>query len=115
IVDDEDAPVVDRVLQDCWENGQTICVVRAVVQHHNGLDREGLIKAISVVLGHERVGSRIRAAIDNALRTAARRNVVYSEAGGIFIYARNMSDYDPKVLLEQLPKAIGTAWIKRQD
>jgi hypothetical protein len=85
------------------------------------VDRDTAIRLVARQLGFEHVGSRVREAVDNALRTAAHRLLVAADGGLLTLATRNIEEYiapppDRFVRLRKyLAAAMGPGWMEQDD
>ena len=80
-----------------------------------GLDRDEAIRQVAHELGFERAGSRVAQDIDNALRAASQRGVVYSEGGVLYCDCKGIRQYPRDVLKQTLASVIGHTWWNEDD
>lgn len=91
-----------------------MCTIREVLRRStNALDRNNLIRETVHALGFKRTGTRLTAAIDDAVRRAVRRGIAFNERGRFTLQARAMDDYTPEFLKTQLLACIGQRWVER--
>jgi hypothetical protein len=88
--------------------------VVSVIKYKEGLSRDEAIRETAYELGFKRAGPRIREVIDDALRAASRRSVVWSEQGRVYPDYRSIDDYDRERLKDALCSVMGAVWWERE-
>ena len=79
-------------------------------------ERRSLIRELSAILGHQRLGSRIRQELDDAVRTAVRRGILAHEGGGLRLLATSIEGYDRSFLKDQFLASLeGRRWEARDS
>jgi hypothetical protein len=98
------------------EREDLICQVR---QYFGGVvsqSRDVAIKELAISVGYLRTGKRIRESIDNALRTAVRRGILFNKAGELSLATGSVEQYERAFLKDQFLAALeGYAWVERED
>jgi len=93
-----------------------ICRIRHLFGDGEERQRDAVIEALAREVGLQDAGSRIRKAIDHALRIAIGRNILANEHGALRLSARNIEQYERNLLKEQfLASLSGRPWIERDD
>jgi hypothetical protein len=92
-----------------------MAVIREVFSDGSARDRDDAIREISQALGYGRVGSNIRDALDDDLRTAVRRGILQNDRNGLSLLCRNIGEYERDHLVKMLIAAMGTGWWDRPD
>jgi hypothetical protein len=101
---------------DAPEREELMALIRQLFSSSEPRDRATAIRELANGLGYQRVGSRIRETIDNALRTAVRRGILANHGDGLGLAARTIEDYDRDFLKEQFLASLeGRAWKERDD
>jgi len=116
--DTEEAPAESRKIGDV-EPSEAMCAIRDLFESseaREGLDRESAIRAVARALGFARTGKNIHDAIDSFLNAAARRGIVETLGGRLFLVARSIGDYDRSLLKDQFLASLGGyAWAEREE
>jgi SOS-response transcriptional repressor LexA len=98
------------------DRDEMVCVIRQLFTTGGSRDRETGIQELKEALGYQRLGTRIRETLDNALRTAVRRGVVANDGDTISIQTRSIEDYDRDFLKDQFLASLeGRSWKERDD
>jgi hypothetical protein len=93
-----------------------MALIRRFVGESQPIERDAAIKGLTSELGYERVGSRVREILDNAIRTAVRRGILSNEGGDLSVFARSVADYERDLLKEQFLASLqGGAWQDRDE
>ena len=71
------------------------------------LARNILIRDTAHLLGYQRTGPRIAAALNDAVRRAVRRGIAVSEHGKFSLFTRNIGDFERDFLKAQLLACLG--------
>jgi hypothetical protein len=115
---DEDEPndPSGRTPIEALDTDELMALIRRFVGQNQPIDRDAAIRGLASELGYERVGSRVREALDNAIRTAVRRGILGNEGGDLTVFARSVADYERLLLKEQFMASLqGGAWQDRDD
>ncbi|MBL9159172.1 MAG: hypothetical protein JNJ70_16950 [Verrucomicrobiales bacterium] len=91
------------------------CFIRQLFNDGRARDRASALRELARLLGHQRLGPRVRLSLESALRTAVRRGILQNVRGELSLYARSVTDCDAAFLKSQFLAAIGRAWITRQE
>jgi hypothetical protein len=97
------------------EKEQIICVIRDALEASADIERDSLTRDVARRLGFQRAGSRIAEMIDDAIRTAVRRDIAASSSGRIRLYVRHITEYDRDQLKHQFLASLGQTWTDRDD
>jgi len=81
----------------------------------DGMPRDEFITFVAAELGYERTSKQVAKAIDNALRAAAQRGIIYTERGNVFTDCRTIADYPRDLLKKTLLSVVGRAWTTRDE
>ena len=92
-----------------------MAVIRELFSHGGPRNREPALQELAVALGAQRLGSRIRDALDNDLRMAVRRGILENSAGQLTLLCRSISEYTVNHLVATLMAAIGNNWSTRSE
>jgi hypothetical protein len=112
--DDSPGAVADGILD--LEPSELMCRIRAVFSTGGARSREDAIRDFAESLGHKRLGTRIRSAADNALRTAVRRGILDNEKGMLSSGHSSIDDYYRGFLKEQFLASLeGYDWQDRDE
>ena len=87
---------------EAFETDEVMAAFRQAARGRGVTDRDELIKEASVVLGYERLGSRVEEALRGHLRAAIRRKIIGANGLEVSIEAPAMADYDREVLIDTL-------------
>lgn len=90
-------------------------MVREVVCGPEPVARDEAIREIGRRMGAERVGARIREAIESALNTASRRSVIYTDARGLRPLCRTIAQYSRDDLKNVLRAVVGRTWTEEEE
>lgn len=113
---DEPDDSSDRIPIEALDTDELMAIIRRFVGENQPIEREAAIRGLASELGYERVGSRVREALDNGIRTAVRRGVLTNEAGDLSVFARSVADYERDFLKEQFLASLqGGAWQDRAE
>lgn len=102
IVDNSDNDwKVARYLRDWCRLSSSIDIATATLApgSADGMPRNEFITFVAAELGYKRTPKAVAKAIDNALRAAAQRGIIYTEQGSVFTDCRTIADY-PRDLLK---------------
>jgi len=103
---------------DAPDDAAAMCALRAVLADAEGpLTRDALKKEAARRLGHRRLGKRIAASIDDAIRRAVRRGIAQNGREGLQVAVRQIDDYDRRHLEGQLIAALRAqrGWAERSE
>lgn len=81
----------------------------------DGIARDEFIRLVAAELGYERTSKQVAKAIDNALRAASRRRIVFTEAGRVYADCQHIGQYDREDLKKTLLSVIGRTWTDRNE
>ena len=81
----------------------------------DGMPRDEFIRFVAAELGYERTSKQVAKAIDNALRAASRRRIVFTEAGRVYIDCQHIGQYDREDLKKTLLSVVGRTWTNRDE
>jgi SOS-response transcriptional repressor LexA len=110
-----DSPATERVTEPP-ERDEWMCVIRQLFTTGGARDRETAIQQLKESLGYQRLGSRIREMLGNAIRTAVRRGILTNEANALSLRTRSIEDYDRDFLKNQfLASFEGRTWKEREE
>jgi hypothetical protein len=119
---DDDAAVASvsestpkRRLVDEWEIEELLAMVREVVCGPEPIARDQAIHEIAGRMGAERVGSRVREAVESALNTASRRSIIYTDTRGLRPHCRTIGDYSRDDLKNVLRAVVGRTWTDEEE
>jgi hypothetical protein len=90
-----------------------LAVIRKVFGNGSPRERETALHELAEALGYGRVGSRIRALLEDGLRTALRRGILHHERGEFSLLCRSIEGYERDFLKQQFVAAIGRTWTGR--
>jgi hypothetical protein len=112
--DDSPGAVADGLLD--LEPNELMCRIRTLFLAGGARSREAAIRELAESLGHKRLGTRIRKAADNALRTAVRRGILDNENGELTSAQTSINDYYRDFLKEQFLASLeGYDWQDRDE
>jgi predicted helicase len=112
--DDSPGTVADGILE--LEPNELMCRIRAVFSTGGARSREVAIRDLAASFGHKRLGTRIRRAADNALRTAARRGILDNDHGALRASQSSINDYSRDFLKKQFLASLeGYDWQDREE
>jgi hypothetical protein len=112
--DDSPGAVAGGILE--LEPNELMCRIRAVFLTGGARSREDSIRDLAESLAHKRLGSRIRRAADNALRTAARRGIIDNNHGELCASQGSINDYPRDFLKKQFLASLeGYDWQDREE
>jgi len=98
------------------EREELMCRIRQMFSDGKERDRESAIDELARDFGYQRTETRIREELDNAMRTAVRRGIVYSASQAIKIDVRKIEDYDRGILKDLFLASLqGKSWTERED
>jgi len=92
-----------------------LAIIREVFSSGGARDREQAIREVAEALGYRRLGSHIREAVGDHLRTAVRRGIIVNDRGLLESDCRAIHDYPRDLLVEYLLAAMGGGWWERAD
>lgn len=92
-----------------------MATIRDVFSRGGSRHREDALQELATAIGFQRLGSRIREALDNDLRTAVRRGLLRNESGQLSLATRSIGDYTLDQLVAALLTAMGSGWTPRTD
>jgi hypothetical protein len=87
---------------DDFETDEIMARIRQKTRGRGWMDREELLKEVSLTLGFQRLGPRIRETMESHLRTAIKRKILEPDSDQVRIYAASMDQYDLEVLRDTL-------------
>ena len=86
---------------DQIETEDIMAAFRQAARNRGWLDRDELIKEVSLVLGYQRLGPKIDEALRGHLRAAIHRRIIETDGPNLVrAGAVNMADYEPDELVE---------------
>jgi type I restriction enzyme S subunit len=103
------------------DKNELMAVLRAVVGEQGSCDRATAMKLTAHALGSQRVGKVVGAEIDNALRTAVRRSVLFNDGDQLRVNPASLAQMaaeDREFLKTQFLAALsqnGRVWVERDD
>ena len=106
-----------RTSIDDYDRDEVVAAIRTVILRagQGGVDRDKAIQMTASALGFKRTGAKICQEIDNALRAASVRGVVYSDGGRVHADCRTINDYTRDLLKTTLLSAIDQGWWHRDE
>lgn len=81
----------------------------------DGMPRDEFIRFVAAELGYERTSKQVAKAIDNALRAASRRRIVFTEAGRVYVDCQHIGQYDREDLKKTLLGVVGRTWTDHDE
>lgn len=111
----------ERINVEDLHKEDLMSLLREVLQKHGPCDRDTAIQQAAHALGYKRTGSVVTPILDNAIRTASRRRVLFNEAGELRVNRASIADMeaeDRPFMKEQFLAAIsqgGRVWTDRED
>ncbi|MEX0654154.1 MAG: hypothetical protein WD534_10015 [Phycisphaeraceae bacterium] len=81
----------------------------------NGLPRDAFLRSVAVELGYQRTPKPVAKAIDNGLRAASQRGIIYTEHGRVYGDTRHIGHYERDELKRALLRVVGHTWITRDE
>ena len=84
------------------ETDEIMAMFRQVARGYESMEREELLKEVSVRLGYRRFGSRIEEALRGHLRAAIRRKIIGTDGPGVWLLSPRMTSYTRDELVETL-------------
>jgi len=100
---------------DETDRDDVMAIVRDVFEEYEELDRDDAIHEVSHKLGYKRTGSQIRDILSDDIRTAMRRDILYSDNGMYRLGCQSIDDYKRDELIKYLLSAMGRTWWEQQD
>jgi len=97
------------------EREEVLQTIRKVFGSGGSRDKEIALRDIATELGHQRLGSKIRAVLETDLLTAVRRGILENTGGQYRLLARSVEDYDRDLLKDSFLSAIGRTWVERDE
>ena len=82
---------------------------------NDGMPRDAFSRKVAAELGYKRTPASVAKSIDNALRMASRRRIVFTEDGVIYADCCSISDYPRDLLKKALLQAVGRTWTTRDE
>jgi 2,4-dienoyl-CoA reductase-like NADH-dependent reductase (Old Yellow Enzyme family) len=100
---EKSAPTTRAASMEEFETDEVMAAFRQAARNRGWMGREALFKEVSVVLGFQRLGSRVEESLKNHLRAAIRRGIIDAD-GPVFVRigAASMADYTLEELREAL-------------
>jgi len=80
-----------------------------------GMPRDEFIRMVATELGYERTSKNVAKSIDNSLRAASQRGIIYTDQGRVFKDCRSITDYPGDMLKKTLLSVIGRTWTDREE
>ena len=115
-VDEVDGSNSTSIEIDDVDDQEILFQIRAVFDACRAMQREVAVKQLSLALGYERVGQRVKERLDNSIRTAVRRGVLLNDAGQLSVNCRSISDYSKEELKTQFLASLPqSTWKERED
>lgn len=97
------------------DESEIACAVRALFAGGGVLPREQAIRDLAVVLGHRRLGTKIRDRMNGALVMAVRRRILENTGAGLRLATRAIGDYGKDDLQTQFLASLGgRTWTDRE-
>ena len=98
------------------ETEEIMAAFRQAARGRGAMDRDELLKDVSVILGYKRLGPKIVEALRNHLRAAIRRRIIETEGATVRAGTTSMADYDLEELRESFRSVMrkGTSY-ERED
>jgi len=95
---------------------ELLCLIRGCFANGEERERDAAIIELARASGYQRTGSRVREALDDAIRTAVRRGILKNQGGKLRISARSIEHYEREFLKTQFLASLeGTSWTERDD
>jgi hypothetical protein len=109
--------VAERVeYTEAIDGEDLVCLVRQLFSDGADRERDRAIAEMARTLGFDRTGSQIREELDNAIRTAVRRQIIANVGGTLRLWARSVEQYERAFLKEQfLASLVGRQWTERDE
>lgn len=116
--EDDDEGVDEAVSIADIDRAEVTCQIRDLLARPGltgGVEREALLKELSVELGFKRLGPKIRESLHGVLIAAARRDILETDDGRARLVFRSIAELDREFLKEQFLASLeGTAWWERE-
>ena len=99
------------------DNTQLMAATRraTAILDGEGMPRSDFIRFVGAELGYTRTPKPVAKAIENGLRRAAQRGIVYVDQDGVYADCRAIRDYPRPLLKKVLLQAIGREWRTRAE
>ena len=115
-VDEVDGSNSTSIEIDDVDDQEILFQIRAVFDVCRAMQRDVVVKQLSLALGYERVGQRVKERLDNSIRTAVRRGVLLNDAGELSVNCRSIADYSKEELKTQFLASLPqSTWKERED
>lgn len=111
----------ERINVEDLHKEDLMSLLREVLLEHGPCDRDTAIQQAAHALGYKRTGSVVSPILDNAIRTAVRRRVLFKEAGELRVNRASIADMeaeDRPFMKAQFLAAISQGcrtWTERED
>jgi hypothetical protein len=106
------APKID--IEDTDRN-EVMCRVRQLFGEGGARDRETALKQLSLSLGYQRLGTKVREILERDLLTAVRRGILINNGGHLQLATGGLDAVDRDELKDGFLAAIGRSWIDREE
>jgi hypothetical protein len=107
-----DAPKID--IEDTDRN-EVMCCIRQLFGEGGARDRETALKQLSLSLGYQRLGTKVREILERDLLTAVRRRILINNGGHLQLATGGLDAVDRDELKDGFLAAIGRSWIDREE
>jgi hypothetical protein len=106
------APKID--IEDTDRN-EVMGRIRQLFGEGGARDRETALKQLSLSLGYQRLGTKVREILERDLLTAVRRGILINNGGHLQLATGGLDAVDRDELKDGFLAAIGRSWIDREE
>ena len=107
-----DAPKIDIENTD---RNEVMCRIRQLFGEGGARDRETALKQLSLSLGYQRLGTKVREILERDLLSAVRRGILINNGGHLQLATGGLDAVDRDELKDGFLAAIGRSWIDREE
>jgi len=103
---------------DSPDKNDLVALLREILAREGACDRATLIQRCARSLGYQRTSQSLARELDNAIRTANRRGILYAKAGELYLDRSPLDQWDRAFLKDQFLAAInqhGRVWLGRVE
>jgi hypothetical protein len=97
------------------DRSDVMCRIRQLFGEGGARDRETALKQLSLSLGYQRLGTKVREILERDLLTAVRRGILINNGGHLQLATGGLDAVDRDELKDGFLAAIGRSWIDREE
>jgi hypothetical protein len=97
------------------DRSDVMCRIRQLFGEGGARERETALKQLSLSLGYQRLGTKVREILERDLLTAVRRGILINNGGHLQLATGGLDAVDRDELKDGFLAAIGRSWIDREE